>query len=130
MTIYYDSKTGNVERFVEKLRERTSWQFIKISDSLKVYKQGHLITFTTRIGEVPQTTRQFLKQWHTQILSVSSSGNMNWGVHFARAADNISQEYNIPILLKFELAGLTDDVNNFIQNVITYADKKMDSPQQ
>lgn len=55
---------------------------------------------------------------------------MNWGNNFALAANTISQEYKIPILLKFELAGLDRDVNSFIQKVTDYANKEMDTPQQ
>ena len=89
MIIYYDSKTGNVERFVNKLRGLTNWQYIKISNETKVENSGHLITFTTQIGKVPLSTLQFMERWHLHVLSVSSSGNMNWGTNFALAADII-----------------------------------------
>lgn len=128
MVIYYDSKTGNVERFVNKLRALTNWQYIKISTETKVEKSGHLITFTTQIGKAPQTTLLFMERWHLYVLSVSSSGNMNWGTNFALAADIISAEYNIPIFLKFELSGLDCDVKDFIQKVTDYADKEVDIP--
>lgn len=125
MIIYYDSKTGNVARFVNKiLRHHTDWQCIKIEPNMVVKHQGHLITYTTRIGEIPGSTQEFLKHAHDKILSVSSSGNLNWGPYFAFAANLISKQYGIPILLKFELAGLTADVNNFIQKVnnLSHAD--------
>lgn len=130
MTIYYDSKTGNVERFIEKVRLLTKWSFVKIHDDIPVTEVGHLITFTTQIGKAPLSTLKFMEQWHPYIVSVSASGNMNWGNNFALAANTISQEYKIPILLKFELAGLDRDVNSFIQKVTDYANKEMDTPQQ
>ncbi len=121
MIIYYDSKTGNVERFVGKLRVLADWQCIKVSNEMEIENFGHLITFTTQMGKVPESTLRFLEKWHPYILSVSSSGNMNWGKNFALAADIISQEYKKPVLLKFELSGLDSDVKNFIQKVNEYA---------
>lgn len=129
MTIYYDSKTGNVERFIEKIRSATHWRCIKISDSLLINECGHLVTYTTKIGSVSDSTTKFMDKHSPFILSVSSSGNMNWGDNFARAADKITARYNIPTLIKFELSGLERDVNRFIQKVKEHADKKMDTPQ-
>ena len=38
--VYYDSKTGNVERFIEKVRrKRPEWKFIKITN--KSQKKNH-----------------------------------------------------------------------------------------
>jgi len=130
MVIYYDSKTGNVERFINKIRLLTGWNCIKISDSLSIEEEGHLVTYTTKIGCVSETTLQFLEQYRHLILSVSSSGNMNWGTNFALAADKIAEKYDIPTLIKFELSGLERDVNNFIQKVKKYANQKVDTPQQ
>lgn len=129
MTVYYDSKTGNVERFIEKVRLKTEWDCIKISEDTVVAIPGHLVTYTTQIGKMSHLTFKFLERWHSYILSVSSSGNLNWGNNFALAANIISQEFRIPLLLKFELAGLDRDVENFIQKVKSYANKKMDTPQ-
>lgn len=117
MTIYYDSRTGNVERFIRKIATKTGWQCLKISDQLVVLKPGHLITYTTKIGEVPESTERFVQANHSSILSISSSGNMNWGIYFGLAADKIAERYEIPLLLKFELSGLERDVNAFIEKV-------------
>ena len=48
------------------------------------------------------------------IKSVSSSGNRNWGVFFAVAADKIQEKYGIPVLMKFELSGTNTEVENYI----------------
>ena len=57
MYIYYDSRTGNVQRFVDKLKkERPEWTYIKISEETEAINEGHLITFTTKFGEVPEKT--------------------------------------------------------------------------
>ena len=115
--IYYDSKTGNVERFIGKIRPLKNWIFIKIDENAVVENKGHLVTFTTNFGEVPKTTEKFLEKNNSKILSVSSSGNMNWGKLYALAADKIAENYKIPVILKFELAGLNSEVEAFIRIV-------------
>jgi len=112
--IYYDSKTGNVARFMQKVAELTGWTVEKIHPGMEVQHEGHLVTFTTRFGEIPETTKTFLQSASRQLLSVSSSGNRNWGRNFAMAGEKIATEYNIPLALKFELSGTQEDVNEFI----------------
>lgn len=129
MVIYYDSKTGNVARFIDKIRSRTAWNCLKITDLNAVDQEGHLITFTTRIGSVPDSSLWFMERYGRFVLSVSSSGNRNWGPNFALAADKIARQYTIPILTKFELSGLDRDVNDFIREVNNYANQKVDTPQ-
>lgn len=129
MIIYFDSKTGNVARFVEKVRVLTNWNFYKILEVDEVREQGHLLTYTTKIGQVPETTLRFVKNNHSQILTVTSSGNRNWGSNFALAADRIASGYDIPLLYKFELAGLESDVLLFIEKIKQHGNKEMDTPQ-
>ena len=118
MVIYYDSKTGNVQRFMEKIKdERPDWEIIKINPDLEAKEDGHFVTFTTKIGEVPETTAEFLKKNSKYIKSISSSGNMNWGVYFAIAADKIKEKYDIPVCMKFELSGTNREVKHFIDYV-------------
>ena len=119
MFIYYDSKTGNVQRFVDKVKkERPEWNYIKISEDTDE-NEGHLITFTTKFGEVPEKTEKFMMRNNNKnyIKSVSSSGNMNWGTLFALAADKISEKYNVPVLMKFELSGTHPQVEYLINYI-------------
>lgn len=117
MYIYYDSRTGNVERFIQKLRLQRDWHFVKISQDLIPEDNGHLITYTTNFGEVPRSTFRFMESYGDRIKSVSSSGNMNWGQSFGLAADRISTQYQIPLLMKFELSGLPQDVESLINRI-------------
>ena len=59
--IYYDSKTGNVERFINKIRPLKNWIFIKINEETVAENKGHLVTFTTNFGEVSKTTENAIK---------------------------------------------------------------------
>ena len=120
MFVYYDSKTGNVQRFIDKIKkERPEWSFVKISGDMEILENGHLVTFTTNFGEIPDTTEKFLENENNRkcIKSISSSGNMNWGTLFGKAADNIEEKYGIPVLMKFELSGTHVQVEYFINSI-------------
>jgi len=111
ITIYYDTKTGNVARFIKKLCDiHPEWHFININDFEHFSEPGHLITFTWARGSAPVTTQYFVERFSNLILSVSSSGNRNWGPTFGMAADIISKNIGCPIFHKFELSGLKEDV--------------------
>lgn len=118
MFVYYDSKTGNVQRFIDKIKkERPEWSFVKISGDMEISENGHLVTFTTNFGEIPNTTEKFLENKNNRkcIKSISSSGNMNWGTLFGKAADSIEEKYGIPVLMKFELSGTSKEIRNYIE---------------
>lgn len=113
MLIVYDSRTGNVERFVNKLNMTN----VKICDDLIVNEPFILVTYVTGFGQVPKTTLDFLFNNHAHMLGVASSGNLNWGSSFAISADKIAQMYNVPIISKFELSGTLKDTQFFKQRV-------------
>lgn len=117
--IVYDSRTGNVSRFVDKLKKRVAWSFLKANPDIKLGKPYHLLTYTTGIGEVPESTKSFLEN-NSDVLTVSSSGNLNWGLYFGQAADLISESYGAKILYKFELSGTTADIEEFIERTEQY----------
>ncbi|MFL1672654.1 class Ib ribonucleoside-diphosphate reductase assembly flavoprotein NrdI [Paenibacillus dendritiformis] len=116
MLILFDSKTGNVQRFVNKL----GLDAIKIHSDLLVDESFILITYTTKKGEVPASTSIFLEKNHAFLKGVSSSGNKNWGLLFAVAADHIANQYHVPIISKFELSGTKKDVENFLLEVAKF----------
>lgn len=116
MIIYYDSKTGNVKRFVEKIADlKPDWTMSDIREGS--IGSGHLITYTAANGEVPTATMKFLQSNDKAVLSVSASGNRNWGRRFANAADKIHDKFDIPIAIKFELSGFESDVEFFMKYV-------------
>lgn len=118
MNIVYESKTGNVKRFCDKLS----------AFGLPVYSIEEapdepfvLITYTTLMGMTPMKTDIFLMERYKDCKGVAASGNRNWGDLFAKAADNISSLYGIPVLHKFELSGLQSDVDKLIEEVTRIA---------
>lgn len=120
MQIIYDSMTGNVKRFAEKL---------PFDNKQPLHQDTHinqpfvLITYTTGFGNIPASTEEFLKQNADYMVGVAASGNRIWGANFAKSADTISERYNIPIFRKFELSGTPSDVETFTQEV-NYATSK------
>jgi len=113
--LYYDSRTGNVQRFINKVIQITGWQAHKIEESLEIQASGHLITYTTKMGSMPDKTKMFMDNHAEKIYSVTSSGNRNWGRNFGLAADKVSEDYDIPLAMKFELSGTMEDINQFIE---------------
>lgn len=113
MVVVYDSKTGNVKRFVQKLKLPA----VQIHDSLKLEEPFVLVTYTTGFGQVPERVAAFLRDNHELLLGVSASGNRNWGDKFARSADLIAEQYAVPVISKFELSGTWGDAERFNQEV-------------
>ncbi|TJY41773.1 class Ib ribonucleoside-diphosphate reductase assembly flavoprotein NrdI [Cohnella pontilimi] len=113
MLVVYDSKTGNVCRFVTKL----NMPVLQLQDSMSVNEPFVLVTYTAGFGQVPEKVMSFLKRNHRFLIGVSASGNRNWGPNFARSADHIAELYGVPVLNKFELSGTRQDVEQFRKEV-------------
>lgn len=102
--------TGNVKRFIQK----TGLEATQITkESIKVNKPFVLVTYTIGIGQVPPIVADFLDENNEYLVGVAVSGNRIWGTNFGKAGDIISKEFNIPLLLKFELSGLESDIQKF-----------------
>ncbi|MGO3195462.1 MAG: class Ib ribonucleoside-diphosphate reductase assembly flavoprotein NrdI [Sphingobacteriaceae bacterium] len=126
--LYYDSRTGNVERFINKVVQITGWTAIRIQEDMEATEQGHLITYTTNFGKIPEKTERFMQEKADLISSVTSSGNRNWGQNFGVAANKISETFHAPIAMKFELSGTMEDINQFIDIIKNqYYDSKRGS---
>ncbi len=128
--IVFDSKTGNVQRFVEKTPFHHKR---KVAAAEYLDEPFILITYTTGFGEVPKTTEMFLEKNAHLLLGVAASGNRVWGDNFARSAEKISKQYQVPILCKFELSGTAKDVELFtreVERVVTKSSAKMDPVKQ
>ncbi|WP_270170260.1 class Ib ribonucleoside-diphosphate reductase assembly flavoprotein NrdI [Paenibacillus sp. SYP-B4298] len=117
MLVVYDSKTGNVRRFVEKLGMRA----VQLSENMYIEEPFVLITYTTGFGQVPERVSIFLRQNFRYLAGVSASGNRNWGAAFGKSADIVSNRYGVPVLSKFELAGSAEDVRRFEREVSALA---------
>lgn len=116
MLIAYDSKTGNVQRFIESLALPAA-DTVRITPGLVVSEPFVLVTYTTGFGDIPPSTVSFLQENHLYLTGIATSGNKIWGANFGKSADTISEQYRVPTLLKFELSGLPTDKRLFMERV-------------
>lgn len=114
MLVVYASRTGNVRRFVNKLE----MDAVEIErDDMFVDEPFVLVTYTTGFGDVPRRVSKFLERNYRRLVGVAASGNRNWGDTFAKSADVIAAQYDVPVILKFELTGMEQDVIMFKERV-------------
>ena len=92
MLIAYDSKTGNVRRFIAKLQMPA----VQIEEAMTMDEPFVLVTYTTGFGQIPPKVASFLESNSSRLQGVAASGNRNWGDGFAKSADPISDLYMCP----------------------------------
>lgn len=113
MKIIVYSLTGNCKRFVD-MCEIPEEDVIYLQDiDYDVDFDYILITPTFGFGEVPAAVSKFLVENHMYLKGVVGSGNKNWGERFANASEIISEEYDVPLLMKIELHGSKKDISEF-----------------
>lgn len=106
MLIAFDSKTGNVKRFIGKLKLPA----VQIEEHMTIDEPYVLVTYTTGFGQIPEKVASFLRNNSANLRGIAASGNRNWGTLFAHSADLIAERYNVPVIGKFELSGTSGDV--------------------
>jgi len=119
MLIAYYSLAGNVRRFVAK----TGLPAVEIKPDMLLTEPFVLVSGTYGFGQVAGTVWDFLADNGDLMAGVAASGNRNWGDNFAKAADLIAEEYGVPIVHKFELAGTAEDIKIFTKYVAEIIDK-------
>ncbi|MCP9298351.1 class Ib ribonucleoside-diphosphate reductase assembly flavoprotein NrdI [Bacillus halotolerans] len=131
MIITYESKTGNVRRFVKALQHKLDIEVFEITDDTIINQEFIHITYTIGFGEVPERTLNFINKNKNKIRGVAVSGNKVWGDNYGLAGDKLSAKFHTPLLLKFELSGTKQDLQKIIQEVqlIDKHDTKVDQAQ-
>lgn len=111
MYIVYHSLTGNTERFLQKVSYD---KLLKLETGQEIVDYKFILsTYTTKSGEVPSIISLFMNNNHNNCIGMLGNGNKNWGSNYCKAVDILSNLYNIPILLKYEMSGTYEDVINF-----------------
>ena len=108
MLIVYDTRAGKVKKFVEKCEMRS----LKVEPHLEIDEPFIFVTYTDGKGEIPKTSIEFLEKFGHHMQGVAASGNRVFE-YFAVSADLIAAQYHVPIIHKFEFAGLQKDVIKF-----------------
>lgn len=120
MIIYFDSLTGMVKNFSDRLGYET--RNVRDLDLNNIPDDMFLITRSWGYGKVPISTLEFLNDLLssnklTNLKGVAVSGNKNWGNNFGKAGEIIEQDYGVPLILKFEGKGFEKDVE-LVKNYI------------
>ena len=116
MIVYYDSKTGNVEKFINNLlivkakEANINIEAYKIDENLKIENKGHFITYTSGKGAIPSLSKKFLDANSSLILTISSSGSIaKHEETFAMAVDKGVSSYGLKAGIKFDKSGKEED---------------------
>lgn len=109
MKIVHYSLTGNTRAFAERFTaDRYEVQALAEAQGEEPYV---LFTPTYNFGQVPDKVSAFLQHNSDNLIGVVAFGNRNWGAHFAKAGDSISEQYGVPLLGRVELRGTDSDYN-------------------
>ncbi|MCY1565110.1 class Ib ribonucleoside-diphosphate reductase assembly flavoprotein NrdI [Staphylococcus pettenkoferi] len=113
MKVVYFSFTGNVRRFIQHTELEDTLEITQDNCTDRIEEPYILVTGTIGFGEVPEPVQSFLNHNSEHLEAVAASGNRNWGQNFAKAGITISEDYQVPLLMKFEVQGTNSDVEEF-----------------
>lgn len=106
MLIVYDSLTGLSKKTALLLDKNA----LSVKEITVIDKPCLLITRSIGFGNVPISTMEFISKNLSYIKGVAVSGNKNWGTNYGAAGDKIQEQFNIPLILKFEALGMKEDI--------------------
>lgn len=116
--VYFSNVSNNTHRFVEKLGIEAVRIPVLTKEAAEFLVEEPFVLITPTYGDVgfknlvPRQVVKFLNQHNNAELlrGVIASGNINFGQEYGRAGDIISQRFKVPMMYKFEIMGLPDDV--------------------
>jgi protein involved in ribonucleotide reduction len=120
--VYFSNYSGNTKRFVEKINDGSFTDYrIPINSrdngACPVPTAPYILFVPTYGGgsersAIPRQVRRFLNVPENRDLlrGVVGLGNTNFGEHFCKAAELISQKTGVPIIARVEIFGTPDDV--------------------
>lgn len=114
LIVYWSGKTGNTAKFVESLG-MPAHRIGNHDDQVLMMEPFVLIIPTYADGQgrgaIPKPVIRFMAapQNRSRIVGVIGGGNRNFGQTFAAGATAASINYGVPVLYRFELAGMPQD---------------------
>ena len=116
--VYFSNYSENTKRFVEKLNGNSVRIPIRPSDARDFVVDSEYVLVVPTYGggnespAIPKSVKIFLNNAHNRNLlrGVIGTGNTNFGEHYCKAADMISNKTGVPIIARVELLGTQDDV--------------------
>lgn len=104
MKLVYASRTGNVQKLVDRIAAADTLKIVSGDESVK--EDYILITYTDGAGIIPPAVEKFLDANHEGCKGAAVSGNSERHPDtFCGAADKIAEKYGLPILVRFEKDG-------------------------
>lgn len=116
--VYFSNYSGNTKRFVEKLGMVATRIPIQADANTPIEMDRPFVLFVPTYGggsdrsAIPRQVRGFLNVSGNRDLlqGVVGFGNTNFGEHFCKAADMISEKTGVPIVARVEIFGTDYDV--------------------
>ena len=115
--VFYSSRSGNTLRFVERLALPALRIPVAEQDPMPAPDAPYVLICPSYAdgkgrGAVASQVIDFLNDpaRRAGLRGVIASGNRNFGALFACAGDLLARKCNIPVLYRFELAGLDSDI--------------------
>ncbi len=109
MKIVYASRTGNCESIINRL----GIDNLMIQTGEETVKEDViLLTYTDGYGLVPTEVEEFVEKNKKYIKGVIGSGDTSFGEAYCGAAVTISEQLNIPLIMKIENTGTDEDIEN------------------
>ena len=107
LIVYYSSNSGGTRRIADNLNTQT----VELSkyDGHSPYVLMVPTYEQRRGGFTPRPVQNFLDTHAGSMIGVIGTGNRNFGEHYCRAAHDVSQAYNVPILWRIDIMGTVDD---------------------
>jgi len=118
--VYFSNYSGNTKRFVEKVTNINAIRIpISFDDTNPLIVTNRYVLFVPTYGggseksAIPRQVRSFLNvpQNRELLQGVVGLGNTNFGEHYCKAADMISQKTGVPVLGRVEIFGTQEDVD-------------------
>lgn len=116
--VYFSNYSGNTKRFVERLTDAGIRIPIRPSDAGELLVDSEYVLVVPTYGggaespAIPKSVKIFLNNLRNRDLlrGVIGTGNTNFGEHYCKAADMISEKTGVPIIGRVEIFGTDDDV--------------------
>jgi protein involved in ribonucleotide reduction len=116
---YYSSETGNTRRFVERLGLPASRIAASPKEHTDRADRPYVLVVPTYSdgagrGSVAKGVIRFLGDEDNRrlIRGVIGAGNRNFGEYYCHAAKAVAERCGVPLLYRFELMGMPEDVSN------------------
>lgn len=117
LIVFFSSVTENTRVFVDKLGYRSVRLPVYRNDPFVHVDEDYVLIVPTYGGGDPATAvpKQVIKflndeENRSHCIGVIAAGNTNFGEDYCLAGDVISSKLKVPVLYRFELRGMPEDV--------------------